>query len=324
MAIKWNDEMLEELKITNNLVEFTKKYNMSYNSARNKRAILLGLKMEKEMEKGEKIEVETILVPNLAEQLEEVNASTISIVPSVILNIDSLIEKGVKFYLVDVQKEISTLDKAISDVVHIVENQYDELDDANMIELTKNLGKLRRKRRLFKNEHEFLDNHRVECEAFTKFVKEVKNYSQRICDKKYTTRVLKEELGAVHIVNENNSELVALRERIAELESMKPTNNEAVEDEFLNLVKYKLKMKRKEDREKKNVVAIDLLYPQWRDMFNGMDEQTKKGILFDAYSTYDKCASENVIGSKKVRDYVVWNDVLPRLLFDKGYFIIKR
>lgn len=324
MAIKWNDEMLEELKITNNLVEFTKKYNMSYNSARNKRAILLGLETEKKVEKSEKIEIEAISVPNLAEQLEEVNASTISIVPSVILNIDSLIEKGVKFYLVDVQKEISTLDKAISDVVHIVENQYDELDDANMIELTKNLGKLRRKRRLFKNEHEFLDNHRVECEAFTKFVKEIKNYSQRICDKKYTTRVLKEELGAVHIVNENNSELVALRERIAELESIKPTNNEAVEDEFLNLVKYKLKMKRKEDREKKNVVAIDLLYPQWRDMFNGMDEQTKKGILFDAYSTYDKCASENVIGSKKVRDYVVWNGVLPRLLFDKGYFIIKR
>jgi hypothetical protein len=195
-----------------------------------------------------------------------------------------------------------------------------------MLKLTKNVGKLRRKRRLIKNEYSFLDNQRVDCEAFIKFIKEVRSYSLRVCDKKYTTRVLKEELGKVQICNSNNSELITLRERVAELESQKekvPVGTE-IEDEFLSLVKYKIKSKRKEDREKKIVVPIDKLYPQWREMFNSMDEETKVGILADAESSYNKCSRENVMGSKKVKEHVIWNDVLPRILYNKGYFIIKR
>lgn len=317
MAIKWNNEMLDELVEAGNLKEYASKWNMSYVSARNKKKSLLESVKEESVAEGAH-NTENV---SLNKKLEDVNASQISIIPSVILNIDNLVDKGIRFYLADTANKISTLDKSISDIEHILENQYETLDNPTLITLSKNIGILRSKRRLYKNEHEFLDNNRADCDSFIKFIKEVKNYSQKVCDKMYSTRILKKELGEVHIINENNSELIYLRERVKELENIQKCNmdDDAIK-RIIALEKFRIKQGRNIKRNKGEVVPIDLLVCNWKELFNDMDSETKKGILKDCYDIYQKNDS---IKDKSVADYVVWNEILPNYLYDKKYFIKK-
>ncbi|MGL5965457.1 MAG: hypothetical protein ACRCZ2_13830 [Fusobacteriaceae bacterium] len=317
MAIKWTKEMLDELVVSMDVKGFANKYKMSRLTANNKREILLANTTKKE----EKVDVERPVVGNLDEQLSEVNASTISIIPSVILNIDSLIEKGVQFYLVDVNKNIGVVDKSISDIVHVIENQYDTMREEDMIPMAKNLGLLRRKRRLFKNEYDFLDNHRTECTSFIKFIKDVRQHSQRVCNKLYTMRVLKEELGGMIVCNENNSELIHLREENAELKaqaSQSVVYDNKTENRMLELEKMAIKQNRNLLRKNGGVPVIDKLELNWKDMFlKNMDEQTRVGLLKDCNDAY------NGADFKTVKEWVVMNDILPRKLVELGYFTKK-
>lgn len=327
--INWTKEMLEELKETNSITEFAKKYGMSYNSASSKRKSLFGdykpVVIEEKKEVVEIVENETVL----EEKLEEVNATTISIIPSIILNIDNLIEKGTKFYLAEVMNNVSTLDKSVSDIEHILEHQYRTLDKDSLATLSQNIGILKNKRRLYKNEYDFLDNNRVNCDSFIKFIKEIRNYSQKVCDKRYSTRVLKEELGKVHIINENNSELQKLRGMVKQLEHennmlkenlSNSTTDSSYIDRVLKLEKLRLKQERRIGREKGEIVYIDVLEPNWKELFNSMDSDTKKGMLKDCYDAFNAGA---YIKEKAIADYIVWNEILPKYLYDKKYFIKK-
>lgn len=325
--INWTKEMLDELKDTNSITEFARKYGMSYPSASSKRKSLLSdyqhVVIEGKKEVIEIIENETVL----EEKLEEVNATTISIIPSIILNIDSLIEKGIKFYLAEVMNNVSTLDKSVSDIEHILEHQYRTLDKDSLATLSRNIGILKKKRRLYKNEYDFLDNNRVNCDSFIKFIKDIRNYSQKICDKRYSTRVLKEELGAVHIINENNSELVYLRDTINKLdkENKQLKNNHTntdncYVDRIIRLEKFRIKQERKINREKGNPVWIDKIYGNWKELFEKLDKETKESILKEVYDKYREC---NILHDKEIMDYIVWNDMLPNTLFIKGYFLKK-
>lgn len=214
--INWTDEMFKELLETTNITQFARKWGMSYNSASNKRDILL---TENKKEVKEEIEIiDKDEKVTLEKQLEDVNATQISIVPSIILNIDGLIEKGTKFYLSETMNNISTLDKSISDIVHVLEDEYENLNEKDSSILAKNIGMLRVKRRMYKNEYDFLNNNRINCDAFIKFIKDIREYSKKVCDSRYNTRVLKSELGRVRITSENNSELVKLREQVKQLE----------------------------------------------------------------------------------------------------------
>lgn len=311
--IVWTNEMEKELLNTNDITKFSRKWGMSYNSANNKRIILL-----KEIEPKNDIQVEKTV-------LEEQNATIVSIIPSVILNIDSLIEKGTKFYLTDVVNNISNIDKSISDIEHILEYKYNTLSKEELATLSANIGKLRCKRRLYKNEYDFLDKNRFDCESFIKFIKEIRNYSQRICDKTYSTRVLKEELGKVHIVNENNSKLSELKELVEALKNendMLKSNGSSCDkdyiDKIIKLEKYRIKQVRKNNREKGIEVWADFMQLNWKQLFDNLDKQTKEAFIKDAY---DKYRDSNNLQQKDIMDYVVWNDILPNMLFSKGYFL---
>lgn len=321
MAIKWTEEMKEELKNTKNLKTFADKYGMSRESARNKKKELLRLIEEVENDsKSEEVKIEKEV--KLKNILEEVNASNISIVPSIILNIDSLIDKGVKFYLVDVVANISALDKSISDIEHVLENSYKTLDNETLAILAKNIGILRSKRRLYKNEYSFLDNNRVNCDYFIKFIKDVESYSQRACDKLYSTKVLKEELGKVHITNVNNSELLKLREKVFQLEKEAKllntsSNIDVYKERLLALEKFRVKQDRKNKRDKREIVAVDNLSSNWKVLFEKLDSTTRKEMLDDCYSLLGDLYKDN----SEVADYIVWNETLPQYLYDKKYFL---
>lgn len=305
--VRWTEEMLKEIKETKSVSRFAKENGISYSTAKRKQDELLGV-VSKKVEKLKEVEE------------DNVNTTEISIIPSIILDIDSLIKNGVQFYLVEQGKKLSEIDKSISDIEHVLELQSDELNNSDLATFGKNIGILRKKRRLYKNEKEFLDKFRMECGQFIKFIKELKSYSQTVCDKKYNTRVLKEELGKVHITNENNSELLTLRDRVKELES-KPTIDINIEDSMLRLEKFRVKQQRKNDRESGRVVHVDKLDSGWVNMFSQLDDITRNEILTEAYKEYtsrDRC-----VNLKTVKDYIVWNEILPKMLYDKKYFLKK-
>lgn len=315
MAINWSKKMIDELKLCNNITEFAEKYGMSYNSARAKKK---GFEEVKE----NKVEiVEKELKVELKDKLEEVNASNIAIIPSLILDMDSLIEKGVDEYLTISMSKQKEIDLSIIDISHALENDYENISNETKINMCDNVGKLRRKRRFYKDEIAFISAREDECTTFINFIKEVRKYSEGMLDRVYTTRVLKEELGVMCITNENNSELKSLRNKIQQLE--KNVIPQELKDRLLSLEKFNLKQQRKAHREAGQFIAIDKLLPNWSDLFNKLDAVTKNGIiqeLSELRATKNKGKAYII---KEVEDFLLMNDDLPRHLVRVGYFLKK-
>ena len=118
---------------------------------------------------------------------------------------------------------------------------------------------------------------------------------------------MKEKIGEELIASENNKMIEELKEKAKVSEDMII--------KIMELEKSNLKFRRKEMREQRQQVAIDLLKPNWRDMFNALDDETKKGILTDAYAKY------NEVDIKEVKDFRVWQEILPQMLVEKKYFL---
>lgn len=283
--IKWTKQMLEELKGEVNLKEFAKKYNMSEASARLKKKSLIQ-PIEKKVEVVKKEEPKKLL--------------------PIILDEEKLIEQGVTFYVQESKNQLSTYDKMISDLEHTLENNYN-LSDKELVNISRDIGIIRRKRRLHKNELHLIENNKIECGAFIKFIKACREYSEQADNRIYTTRVLKEKIGEELIASENNKMIEELKEKAKVSEDMII--------KIMELEKSNLKFRRKEMREQRQQVAIDLLKPNWKDMFNALDDETKKGILTDAYAKY------NEVDIKEVKDFRVWQEILPQMLVEKKYFL---
>lgn len=283
--IKWTKQMIEELKGGANLKEFANKYNMSESSARLKKKSLIQ-PLEKKVEVVKNEEPKRLL--------------------PIILDEEKLIEQGATFYVQESKNQLSIYDKMISDLEHTLENNYN-LSDKELANISRDIGIIRRKRRLHKNELHLIENNKIECGAFIRFIKACREYSEQVDNRIYTTRVLKEKIGEELIASENNKMIEELKEKTKVSEDMII--------KIMELEKSNLKFRRKEMREQRQPVAIDLLKPNWRDMFNALDDETKKGILTDAYAKY------NEVDIKEVRDFRVWQEILPQMLVEKKYFL---
>lgn len=296
--IKWTDEMIEELKnVKDNkeLKQFSVLYEMSYNTAKKK--------FESLQEKEEVIETKK----EIKVEKEFENANELKIVPSVILNIDKLIKEGATFYIQESRNRLSKHDKIISDLEHLLEINYDNMTEEECAKISKEIGKNRRKRRLHKNEIELLENNKIDCQNFIKFINTIKEFSSHVDNRVYSTRVLKDELGDKLIVSENNKLIKELKEQVK--------ISDDIISRLLSLEKFNLKQNRKCKREKGEVVSIDMLVGNWRELFNELDNETRNGILTDSYNVYKG------VDIKEVKDYIVWNDILPDMLVEKKYFL---
>lgn len=298
--IKWNDEMIEDLKVMK-IKDFAKKYNMAENSARTKLKKINeetnGVVETKKEDKVDKVE---------KEEKEVINSSELKIIPSVILDINKLISQGVTFYVQETKNEINKYEKMILDLEHTLENNFN-LSNEDKINISENIGIIRRKRRLHKNEVELIEKNKLDCQAFVKFIQIVKDFSSEIDNRVYKTRILKEEIGINLITSENNTMIKELKEKV--------NMNEEVVQRLLDLEKSNLKFRRKEAREKGQVVAIDKIKPNWKDLINTLDTQTKQDIIDDAYKMYKG------VDIAEVKDFAVWNSIIPELLLAKGYFL---
>lgn len=291
--IKWTEEMLKDLNILS-VNDFSKKYGISKPTIRKK---VNSISNNERKEDGKMRE---------EKEFKMCNASELTIVPSVILNIDKLIKEGTTFYIQDSKNEIKKYEAMIQDLEHTLENSFD-MSDEDHIAISKNIGVIRRKRRLYKNEVELLEKNKVDCQTFIKFIQTIKEFSSEVDNRIYNTRVMKEQIGNKIITSENNLLIKELKEQVK--------ISDDIISRLLSLEKFNIKQHRKNRREKGEVVSVDILVGNWRELFNELDSETRNGILTDSYNVYKG------VDIKEVKDYIVWNDILPDMLVEKKYFL---
>lgn len=342
---KWTQKMKDELCYTKNPTVISKKYKMSYETARKKLLELLNVKGLKELEENKIVKKETkpaIENNEFASQVSKVYESTaikeepviikeenkneiFKNIEKIIVDIEGLNNKGINFYITDSRKQISEYDKIISDYRHALENSYDTLSENELIQISKNIGLVSRKRRLFKNEIDFIQNHKTETQGFLDFIKKINEETIKLENRLYSTRVLKENIGDVLVLNKNNSiikdlenENEELKEQLSKLSESQqgPSLTDDIKERLFILEKNDLKEERKKQRNNGDKVAIDYLLPNWKELFNTeLDEITKNGIISDCYAKYKG------VDIKEVRDMKVWGSIIPEYLFQKKYFI---
>lgn len=291
--IKWTEEMLKDLNVLS-VNDFSKKYGISKPTIRKK---VNSISNNERKEDGKMRE---------EKEFKMCNASELTIVPSVILNIDKLIKEGTTFYIQDSKNEIKKYEAMIQDLEHTLENSFD-MSDEDYIAISKNIGVIRRKRRLYKNEVELLEKNKVDCQTFIKFIQTIKEFSSEVDNRIYNTRVMKEQIGNKIITSENNLLIKELKEQVK--------ISDDIISRLLSLEKFNIKQHRKNRREKGEVVSVDILVGNWRELFNELDSETRNGILTDSYNVYKG------VDIKEVKDYIVWNDILPDMLVEKKYFL---
>lgn len=333
--VKWTDKMINELLYTKNPNMIAKKYKIGYETARRKLIEITGVKSMAELKEKEdnkqivkkEIVAKQEIIENKKEEIIEnkTECKFMNNIQKVIVDVDALKNKGINFYLTDSRKEIGNYDKQISDYRHALENSYDTLDDLELAQISKNIGSISRKRRLFKNEIEFIDNHRTETQGFLDFLAEIDKEAKKIDNKLYSTRILKEDIGHVVITSEHNDLLVdlenenkELKQKLNNIERIPNQNTipQDVKDRLYSLEKFNLKEKRKRQREKGQPVAIDYLKQNWKDLFNSeLDDLTKNGIIKDCYEKYTG------VNIKEIKDLEVWGTIIPEYLVEKQYFL---
>lgn len=236
--------------------------------------------------------------------------SKVTIIPSVIIDIDKLIEQGFETYLNNSIKQMKIYERMTQDLLHLLENNID-MNEEDAVSVSKDIGAIRRKRRLHKNEITLLEANKNDCEAFIRFIKTTREFSDRVDNYVYKTRVMKEVVGDTLIASENNQLLKSLKEK-AEL-------SEDVINRLLCLEKFTLKQVRKNKREKKELVVVDMLKNNWKVLFENLEGTIKNSIITEAESIYDK--RENAVAVPQVKEFVVWSDIIPTLLYCRNMFL---
>lgn len=236
--------------------------------------------------------------------------SKVSIVPSVIIDIDKLIEHGFEAYFNNSIKQMKMYERMTQDLLHLLENNID-MSVEDYIAVSKDIGAIRRKRRLHKNEIALLEANKGDCEAFIRFIVTAREFSNKVDNYVYKTRVMKEVVGETLIASENNQLLKSLKEK-AEL-------TDDIINRLLCLEKFTLKQVRKNKREKKELVAVDMLKNNWKKLFENLEETLKNIIIKEAEDIYDKRA--NSVAVPEIKEFVVWSDIIPTLLYYRNMFL---
>ena len=307
--IVWKKEMEEELLSLTTIgdkVKYSKKYNIALSTINKKIKELNGLvKTEKKIE----IAPEKTIV----KQKEYHN------VEDIILYTEDLINKGVTFYLEDVKKRLSEQDKKIANYLHLIELEFESIDKKEYENVLNNIKNISRKRRIIKNEFEFINEYRSELSTYIEFQKEVKKFCNKLNNKKYTLALEEVDTDIIKSVNLKHNDEIEIMELKKENDKLikELDGNKELLDRFIKTERTVIKMSRQISREKNEIVPIDKLDKNWRNLFNNLDSQTKNEILTTCYNHYSD------LDLKPLKDLYVWEKILPQFLYEHNYFHIE-
>lgn len=182
----------------------------------------------------------------------------------IVVNVDELIELGLDKYLEGSRNNIV-------DLLHVLEaDDVSNLKDEEYINIAKELARLRRHRRVFKNEVNFLERNIELVNNYIVLTQTIYTFNKMVCNRIYTPKVLKDEIGGSILVG-GKSNIIS----------------QEVEDRLISLEVASIRKGRRDARTKGKVVPIECLRQSWRSEFNALPEETKSEILTEANDKYD-------------------------------------
>lgn len=244
----------------------------------------------------EKEEPVVVAAPVVENKVEEEKYNVIS-------DFNKLRVIGYEDYVAETIKMLSETDRHLSDLMHLIEINGEEDVDSN--EMMRNIKLLRRKRRIVKNEMEFLTANANDCIATIRFLYNANKYSETVRDKIYNTRVMKEELGKILITSPHNNELDELRRKVKELEAQlksKGSSNNIYDGEIIL----------------KNITKEPTLYlrENWSVMFHNENKAYRDAVVTEAYKAFYKELGDEAY-EKPLMDFLVWQEFVPRILMTR-------
>lgn len=272
---------------------------------------------KKELEGANKVveKVKEEIVENKEVKVEEKEETIQDKLNSVFTDFEKYQKEGTKFYIPFVKGLIKNSEKSIMDLEHILESKVNSLSENELSNISKQIAKFRIERRGYKNEVVFIEQYEDKINSFIEFIDIVEQYSRDRKNAIYSMRALK-NIGEI-LIPDHNLEIMELRNKVKELE--KNTVNQNITDRLLWLEKQNIKTQRVFERKEQGFTAIDKLVQNYQEEFNKLDNETRTGILTDCYNEYN--SAPNTVKIKAVADYVVWNDILPKKLYDLKYFL---
>lgn len=217
----------------------------------------------------------------------------------VVVNVDNLIELGLDKYLENSKNNIVESSQKIVDLLHVLEaDEGFNLTDEEYLNIAKELAKLRRLRRRYKNEVNFLEHNVELVNSYITLTQKVYTFNKMVCNRVYTPKALKEEIGGSILVG-NRTNIIS----------------QEIEDRLISLEVASLRKGRRDARAKGKVVPIENLRQTWRADFYNLPEETRLEILAEANDKYDG------IEYAPVKELHLWGRIIPKIIYDRGLFL---
>lgn len=297
--IKWTEKMIETLKVSKNLSEFARDNRISVSSARNKR---------NELFPPAKPVVEQVSEQTSSEaDIGVLDGLATLYIPSIISDVNKLVEFGVANYIQDIANNICVEDNKLSDVLHYIEIKGDEISDEEKLKIFKEIQIIRHNRRVYKNESELFTKTKGNANGFVNFIKHLWEIDKRAGNKLYITRVMKSVFGE-HIIKDGHEYLL-----------------DRVDSNVITAVDRKMDIKRvqeiladfrKSQRMKNEIVAIDKLRNCWKSVFYNDTETFIKETVKIAKEKANRFAIENEITLDSSIEYVFNQHTLPEAIYE--------
>lgn len=288
--IKWTAEMIEELKQVKNVMDFCRKYNISNVSAYSKRKEILGLSTKKKTN-------------------------------DIISNEAELIENGLEGYINIIEDKLLKSNGSLQDIYHYLEGiDHEKITEEQSLSLVKFISSERKIRRVYKNELSFLKENKELVPSYIQFMKNRAKATVNNSTSYYNTKQLTAQLGSVFVsdnVKENSETISELKRNIDRLEKGYDAVDAYV-NRLLSLEKMRIKQERKTKRENNQLVVIDQLKNNWKDLFNALQDKDRLSILKEVY---DMTRKSTGFTDKTLIDFLVWQESLPIYLYRHNMFI---
>lgn len=248
--------------------------------------------------------VEVVQKPNLIDMLNDYNMSFFAEFLENVTNLDTLVNLGVENYFNKVKINSEKIGGIINDLYHIVE--FEQIDSIEKkAEIFDSLKDVLIRRRVNKDEFAFLNENKALLISFCTVFKRAKNFNEKKETRCYTFRQIGQDVG------------------LTGLTKCKDIDSQRVEERMIELERVRIKKEREEKRAKREVVAIDKIEKNWKHLFHEeLDTYSRSELYKEASNLYAKKGF--LSNFNELKEFIIEMEIMPELLYNKGYFLISR